>query len=72
MKKGDKVLIVSLVSERGVHYGSVEQEHLNKEVVTIEDGPDEIGCYRVKVKGVDGPLELHRSILKAIPKRWPY
>ena len=69
MNKGQKVKIVSLVSERGIVYDSVISEYMNSETVIIEDGPDEVGCYRVRVKGVDGPLELHRSILQPVYNR---
>lgn len=58
------VRVVSIVSERGIVYTSVEKEFMDKSVGYIEEGPDEIGCYGVRFKGVEGLMWLHRSILK--------
>ena len=63
------VIVVSLVSERGTRYSSVEKEYKDKSVGYIEEGPDEVGCYGVRFRGVEGLMWLHRSILKDIVER---
>jgi len=63
MKRGTKVKITGLVSDRGKTWNSLRIEYERGIVGMVEVGPDEIGCCLVRFPTVERPLDVPRELL---------
>lgn len=65
MKRGTKVRITGIVTDRGTRLDSISDLHESRAVGTVEVGPDEVGFCLVSFEGVGKPLEIPANLLSS-------
>lgn len=64
MKRGTKVRVKKLTSDRGIHFTSVRPEYFYRIEGIVKEGPDEVQCVIVKFDTFAGRVSLPCSILE--------
>ena len=67
MRKGQRVRVVKLKSERGVTWSSLRAEMEGRNIGRVETQDDNLEhIYTVKFPGCEGPMQVPRELLEAV------